>query len=45
MHSVYIGISGDDHLVVSEVVYVFFNVQGRLQEVELLIVVVVDDLL
>ena len=39
VHTVYIGIGGHDHLVVSKVVEAVLDVQGSLKEVELLILI------
>ena len=45
VHSVHIGIGCDYHSVVSEVLYVFLDIQGGLKQVEFLVVIVVDNLL
>ena len=39
MHAVDIGIGGDDDLVVAQVIHVLLDVQRRLKEVELLVLV------
>ena len=39
VHAVHIGVGGDDHLVVTQVLHVLLDVERRLQEVELLVLV------
>ena len=39
MHTVNIGIRGDDNLVVAQIIHILVDIERRLQKVELLILV------